>query len=96
MITSEERVVMGQTSSGQPVVARARYTRMEATVTSPDDQEAGRRDVVNYSEDDDDSESTSTPRGHQPDQVLSEEQPGTTAAHSHASAPQRFLSSSMR
>ncbi|XP_059175915.1 centrosome-associated protein 350-like [Physella acuta] len=32
VITSTEQVMIGQTSSGQPIIAKARYTRVEATV----------------------------------------------------------------
>ncbi|GFR60073.1 centrosome-associated protein 350 [Elysia marginata] len=42
VITQTERTVHGQTASGQPIVAKARYTRLEATVISQDD---GNQDV---------------------------------------------------
>ena len=45
VITQTERVVHGQTASGQPVVAKARYTRLEATVTSRLDTEEENQDA---------------------------------------------------
>ncbi|RUS88459.1 hypothetical protein EGW08_003796, partial [Elysia chlorotica] len=45
VITHSERLVHTQTASGQPIVAKARYTRLEATVTSHDHQDDDNQDV---------------------------------------------------
>ena len=57
MITHSEHIVHGQTASGQPIVAKARYTRLEATVTSHEDKDEN-QDVSSSA-----SESTAHTRG---------------------------------